>query len=114
MGTNFYWHKEGERCPTCGRHDDEELHIGKSSVGWEFSFRGYPELGLTSWAAWKNKLQEDGGKIVSEYGNALSLEEFRKKVEDRQHPSGLRNSVHTDPTGWKDAFGYGFHEREFS
>ena len=36
MGTNYY--HVSSVCPHCGR-GDEDLHIGKSSMGWAFCFR---------------------------------------------------------------------------
>lgn len=110
MSTNYYWKPQGtkfaEGCP--GKLGD--IHIGKVSGGWSFSFRGYNiepgvmllslpqgmttevELNLTmkirSVADWKKFLAEQGGTIVDEYGVPLSLEEFHTLVED-WGPNGI-------------------------
>ena len=55
MGTNYYVAKN--RCECCNRYD-EEYHIGKSSMGWAFSFQGYPWNKLTSWKQWKMFLKD--------------------------------------------------------
>jgi hypothetical protein len=51
MGTNYYLRKHNVAsppCPTCGHqpNDDteDELHIGKSSGGWNFALRIYPKI----------------------------------------------------------------------
>jgi hypothetical protein len=115
MGTNYFWREDP--CSKCGRGD--EIHIGKSSAGWEFSFHGTDEI--RSWKGWQDKLQS-GGLIFDEYGREVSLDDFRNTVENRSHPSGLKN--HTDycakhhpfsyEVQWKDDEGYSFSPGEFS
>jgi len=46
MGTNYYL--QGKVCVHCGVADGGPLHIGKSSAGWNFGLRIYPE-GEDSW-----------------------------------------------------------------
>lgn len=42
MSTNFYL---PQTCPCpCEHCTVEDLHIGKRSIGWQFSFRAYPNL----------------------------------------------------------------------
>lgn len=65
------------------------LHIGKSSAGWAFSLHVIPSLGLTSWEAWLDHLSKPDVLIENEYGEVLTLEEFRSRVENRSHPNGL-------------------------
>lgn len=119
MGTNYYWTDATPDCPTCGHHRAEEIHIGKSSYGWEFSFHGTDEI--RSWKDWLAILK-GGGEIVDEYGAPITFEDFRKVVEERSHPNGLLN--HTDycremypdyaKSLWKDGEGYSFSDGEFS
>ena len=52
MGTNYY-HRTNI-CPHCNRYD--ERHIGKSSVGWHFNFRGYDEI--KTFEDWKKVLRK--------------------------------------------------------
>lgn len=122
MGTNYYWNDGAPACPTCGHERAQEIHIGKSSGGWTFSFHGTDEI--RSWRDWKKVLQS-GGQITNEYGDIVSFEEFRATVEDRSWPGGMLN--HHDyckarneygPSYlallWKDAEGYSFSAGEFS
>jgi len=80
MGTNYYVER-GAACPTCG-HKEEPLHIGKSSAGWEFLFAPYPELGLTSWAAWKAHLAQR--EIRDEYGAIVALGELETLIKAKR------------------------------
>ena len=83
MGTNYY-HRNSV-CKCCGRFD--ERHIGKSSGGWQFSFRGYsgddPQKTIESWADWQRVLQADGD-IVDEYGREVPFVELRDLVERKR------------------------------
>lgn len=120
MGTNYYWRADSTPCPTCG-HDPEgsEIHIGKSSAGWEFSFHGTDEI--RSWVQWQEKIAS-GGAIIDEYGREIDLPTFRRTVEERSHPGGLLNpfdycAVHHpeyNRNEWKDPEGYSFSPGEFS
>ena len=120
MGTNYY-HRT-EICECCGRYN--ERHIGKSSAGWQFSFRGYKgseqQPNITSWEEWKKELQTHG-KIFNEYGKEVSFEEFVNMVEGKQSIDTNKN--HYDyckdhgwlaQTDWKDPEGYSFGSSEFS
>ena len=37
MGCNYYWLNEENKCDCCGG-GVEEIHLGKSSTGWKFTF----------------------------------------------------------------------------
>ena len=52
MSTNYYLFEN--YCEQCKRSD--ELHIGKSSVGWYFSLCVYPERKINSLDDWKKLL----------------------------------------------------------
>lgn len=41
MGTNYYLTTQA--CPTCGVSKHNNLHIGKSSMGWTFALHVYPD-----------------------------------------------------------------------
>lgn len=95
MGTNFY--ARSKPCSCCGR-SDKYGHIGKSSIGWSFTLRGYaggddsdydwvPPSGLHTWDAWKVWLSDK--VIVDEYGDEHSLADFEDRVTNRSHPNGL-------------------------
>ncbi|MGX7709216.1 hypothetical protein [Methylobacterium sp. Gmos1] len=110
METSYY--VDIEPTFTCCKKDSEKLHIGKSSLGWEFLFVPYPEHGLTSFAAWKEYLQSR--EIVDEYGRVVSLADFVSLVEAKK---GGWNSQTAPASAWgpsrrdcerPDAEGYRF------
>lgn len=103
MGTNYYVDAD----PTCNNPaHTTQLHIGKSSWGWEFGFRAYPDLSLASWAQWRVFLQ--GRTIVDEYDETVTYAEFVAIVEDRRVPEGRdRLSCRVDPDAWTRDFGFG-------
>jgi len=85
MGTNYYVEMEiGDACPVCKHRETvtEELHIGKSSLGWCFALHSIPEKGLTNLHNWLVYLKD---KIIKdEYGSIHMLDEFKKVVLDRK------------------------------
>lgn len=81
MGTNYYWH-ERDACETCGR-PYEPRHIGKSSAGWCFSLRTYPEDGILDLPDWERLWAKPGSKIVDEYGQAISIQGMRDTIANR-------------------------------
>lgn len=96
MGTNYYAEIKPP-CPTCG-HGGEKIHIGKSSQGWPFTFRGYDEehsysdrtevkAVLRDWATWKTWLLSTGGRILDEYGEVLSLDALEELVVTKRRYS---------------------------
>jgi hypothetical protein len=129
MGTNYYVAKD--YCECCKRY--EELHIGKSSWGWAFSFRGYRNTWddpcVASWKEWKEYLKDKS--IVDECGERISYEEFVQMVEGPKAPGfvredGHRNLSHNEAGkkdkypwfnpehDWDDDLGYSFSGRDFS
>lgn len=92
MGTNYYY--EGSiPCVTCKRYDDSNsvrLHIGKSSSGWVFLLHIIPDSGIRSLKDWQ-AIWRQGGRIVDEYGNVVSVENMVSKITERSHPGGLRS-----------------------
>ena len=107
MGTNYY--ARYGTCSECGRGEEE--HIGKSSVGWTFSF--HAPFGVKSWKDWQEYLQREGVTIANEYNDILSFDEFRSVVEDRGE--GLSNHSIEYPDGnFLDDEGYSFSNCAFS
>lgn len=126
MGTNYY--AAENRCDCCQRYDRTH-HIGKSSWGWSFSFRGYREERLVSWQKWREFLRDR--LIVDEYGGFVDYGEFCRMIETEKSPGWVREDGHRnlqhntegkktprpwfDPeSDWDDAQGYAFCSREFS
>jgi len=83
MGTNYY--VKSEKCEHCGHGDD--LHIGKSSAGWCFALRVYPDMGINNLLDWEKYLR--GKTIENEYGDTVSLDDLVMIITDRYHPRGL-------------------------
>ena|SRR3990167_10738072 len=81
MGTNYYVMPEKPCCLECGREFDK-LHIGKSSAGWHFSLRVYPENGINNLQDWIKFLEFK--KIYNEYGEMVSLEDFLEVITNRK------------------------------
>lgn len=77
MGTNYY--VQCEKCDCCG-HKPEDLHIGKSSAGWTFSFNATEEI--ISYEAWIKYLI--GKTIVDEYGHTVSILGFIRLIESKR------------------------------
>jgi hypothetical protein len=78
MGTNYYYRTN--ICKTCGRY--EEVHVGKSSVGWQFTFHMPEGIVIKSAKAMRTFL--DGKLIFDEYGKTVTHEEFWEMVESKQ------------------------------
>jgi hypothetical protein len=115
MGTNYY-HRHAA-CPTCGHGIDR--HIGKSSAGWTFSFAGHrPEI--MSYADWL-RLLEEGGEIRNEYGEQVTLDDFRalvesKRTEELNHTTYCRehHPEYAERDCWLDEEGHSFSAGEWS
>lgn len=98
MGTNYYLRQPP--CSQCG-HRGAELHIGKSSAGWNFGLRIYPKISeepdqrLKSFGVDQICELNDWGTlferfpIFDEYGVAVSPAAMHEIISDRSHPDGL-------------------------
>lgn len=90
MGTNYDAHINC--CDKCER-PEYVLHIGKSSAGWTFSFRGYrnyyvnetTELNIDTWRKWQLFLKQPNVKIYNEYGEVISYDDFYNIVEQKKN-----------------------------
>lgn len=91
MGTNYYASRG--KCACCGT--DTKLHIGKSSLGWCFLLRLYPERGLTSWTTWRRYL--DGMTITDEYGTVITKKALIEVITKRRGAVGVGPPPYKDP-----------------
>ena len=86
MGTNYYL--DNNTCSQCGRKiTGERLHIGKSSAGWCFSLRTYPEEGIHDLWDWMPLFFDPNNAIFDEYGFEITPVEMISKITERSSPS---------------------------
>jgi len=126
MGTNYY--ARYNMCKCCGRY--ELIHIGKSSIGWEFSFHGYgndyePFI-IKSFKDWIKIIKEKEMDIVDEYDDVISLNELIDLVKSKKGGENMYKYTergvgkHQDfeksllKHMWKDDEGNSFSDRDFS
>ena len=103
MGTNYYVILN--HCDHCGRGD--RVHIGKSSFGWTFGFRGYTSAydcnGLvTPIKSYQDWITYIGDKrIENEYGEKFTLNDFMDIVKSKK--DGQRNhAIESQKNNWID------------
>lgn len=106
------------------------LHVGKSSAGWSFSFRGHRHQidgspDIVSAADWARVFKTVPGVLKDEYDRVVdnplmflenldrpSLE--KQEIEDSPERRG-KASPYPDPmTEWHDIEGFRFYDGEFS
>ncbi len=93
MGTNFYYRTN--ICGHCDRH--KEIHVGKSSGGWSFGFRGYPhELFDAEHPEWGHDTESPFGFPV------LSRNDWQKAFTGSTGElwDGYGRRVEDDPVVW--------------
>jgi len=118
MGTNYYLRVSGCKNPCEHCRAPQLIHLGKSSAGWTFSFRAYPEPGdigrdelgtagiVDDFTSWRKLL--DLGEIEDEYGLTVTRDELLAEVESRR--GGRDNLYGSD---FRDAGGNRFTSAEF-
>jgi hypothetical protein len=120
MSTNFYWEHPGQDdpCPQCGQPRPKQLlHIGRSSCGWKFLWRGYsPEDSEHDFIIPKPRywwpLLELGGRILDEYHREMSFVNFKAMIED-----GAKRGRSNKSTRWFTIINFtsgDMADREFS
>jgi len=109
MGTNYY--ARINICKDCGRYD--EIHVGKSSAGWVFSFQyngGKFYKNISEMKKWlKSK------RIFDEYDEEISYDEFWEMVKEKQRNKKNRNHAESykDYPSEQVIGGYSFSDVEF-
>jgi len=126
MGTNYYL--ATDVCPHCGRAK-ERIHVGKSSLGWPFLFRGYrawPPDGvphpITSAGEWRQFMEQAiamGAVLYDEYDERVDPEQFWgmvvSKLAETRGPDACPGYRHGErKSEWFDSEGYRFCDNEFS
>lgn len=88
MSTNYYVRENV--CDCCGRYD--ELHLGKSSMGWQFTFQyngGEYYKNVAEMRKWL-----EGKRIFDEYDKEISNDEFWQLVESKQKPEFKNHTIY--------------------
>lgn len=103
MGTNYYLIKH-RPCAHCKRGYEEGLHIGKSSMGWNFALRVYPlrdghsdyhlkdhdipAEAITRLEDWIPLFKQYG--VVDEYKDEITPAEMLEIITDRRKRGSLQ------------------------
>ena len=101
MGTNYYV-KENV-CPHCHR-SSSDIHLGKSSGGWKFTFQyneGYYYKNIKELKQWLK-----GKEIWDEYDRKITHKEFWDMVKSKQTNTTDECDISID--------GYSFNNCDFS
>ena len=111
MSTNFYAYSN--ICKRCGQDlpeavKCEEIHLGKSSVGWQFILQANGYKYYKNWKEMKGWLV--GKVIVDEYEREVSLKEFAEWVENRKD---TKEPHETSGSDMKKVNGYKFYDCDF-
>lgn len=128
MGMNYYaltnaecnheGYEDVEMCYSCFDTGKKAIHIGKSSMGWQFSFQAHK--GINSFRDWLSYIKNNHSPIFNEEGEKIKLLDFIKMVTFKQNKEGNlshidyckeRNEVYDC---FKDNEGYNFINNEFS
>lgn len=105
MGTSYYI-MHPNLCPHCKKElSCEQLHIGKSSVGWVFALHIYPEKKINTIEDWKAILLS-GKQIQNEYGDILLPEIMISIIENRK---SQHSKIPHGYNSWED-----FHKKNNS
>lgn len=122
MSTNYYLKRLPDECEECGhvRNWPVRIHIGKSSGGWVFLWRGWdgtepdgPGVPLETPDAWFAYLAEEIAKdavIVAEYGMEYSLADFRTFVESKRTEPRRNSRIKESDVAHVDGDDVAFHE----
>ena len=107
MGCNYY--TKIKECKHCGRY--EEIHLGKSSYGWKFSFQyneGEYYKNIEEMKEWLKDKQ-----IYDECGEKISQKQFWDMVKAKQKEKLAHSEKH--PDRWNFMIGeYSFSDGYFS
>lgn len=109
MGTNY--HAKINICPCCKR-PEEEVHLGKSSLGWSFALQYNGGRFYGDFKEMKEWLKDK--VIENEYGEKVSVEDFVKMVEDKKNIKDHSADYGARSGSILKIDGYKFFDWEFS
>jgi hypothetical protein len=118
MGTNYYARSKNAppKCTECGHQPSGiDMHIGKSSFGWTYSLRVYPDDGITGLGTLIDRITALDLDIFDEYHKRIAIGEWLKVVLVRY--TGGVNGATKDfmlKGGTVNGLSYDHHDFEFS
>lgn len=102
MGTNYYL--------IINDDNDKKLHIGKSSGGWVFSLRIYPDVGINDLDDWIPMFSK--GTIVDEYNDVISYQQLMMLITERRSNKQWDERTYDYPYSDEQSFHkYNYSER---
>ena len=117
MGTNYY--VRYKICNVCNRY--EELHLGKKSVGWKFSFQAIDlvdkDIEIKSYKQWLKFIVDNEAVIYNEDGENILLKEFqdivKNSLKEKNDIVMYCKKEHEQDECYYDEEGYCMQLREF-
>ena len=109
MGTNYY--ARVEPCKTCGV-PKQEIHIGKSSAGWTFTFHATEDI--RSYKDWLKFLSSKEIRIFDEYDREVSLKKFKDLVESKRNEEHNHAKEYSGGGSYVDNEGNSMSPHDFS
>jgi len=97
MGTNYYYYPE-KKCEHCHRVS-ERRHIGKSSIGWMFILRIYPDDNIMNLDDWFKLFAAPGSYIEDEYGEIVDVEYMIRSIKRENATNLLSHEKHFNHYG---------------
>lgn len=112
MGMNYYLRKNDE--DGVGR----KVHLGKSSAGWTFTFRGDTDNGVVDFDSWVNRvntLMKEGWVLTDEgEGGVWDWTELLLKIQNKRLEPNNHAKQYPSERDWCDEDDNSFSDREFS
>lgn len=105
MGTNYYAVKKKPRIVKVY----DEIHLGKASVGWKFSFQRQPEY-YNNYEEFEDFILNNKDFIVKdEYGNVIKPKDLLELIKQKQKEKNPEDFKYD-----QNVNGYRFTDEEFS
>ena len=90
--------------------EDEEVHIGKSSAGWTFTFHATDTI--RSEKDWREETRK--GQIFDSYGEEISYADFWAKVDEKKNEPNNHAAISKEGGSFLDEEGNSMSPYEFS
>ena len=104
MGTNYYAVKKKPRIVKVY----DEIHLGKSSIGWKFAFQSQPPY-YTNFDEFKDFIINNKEFVIKdEYGRKIKPQELLDFIEEKQKENNPDDFTYNE-----NIDGYRFTDEEF-